>query len=197
LLLPLTHNKSAIILKNIILIVLLLIGHNSFSQDGLLPLDANKQVVYTDSGKPELSKNEIFKKAQEWVGKTFGNYENAVTFEDPQVGKLVLTSYAPVPSLTYEYVRFDLTIECTDKQYTVRIDQLDGVSAVHSPQRLGAKDNAAIMEKEVAVKTEQNRKKRTEAEEALKNAKSDLEGINNAMYRLLSGLKVSLTSNGG
>ena len=184
-------------MKNYILILLLLITQNCFSQDGLLPLDAKKQVIYTDSGQPEKSKSEIFKQAQEWISKTFGNYENAVTFEDPQVGKLVLTSYAPVSSTNYQYVRFDLTIECKDKQYQVLITQLDGISTIHSPERLGAKDNAEIMEKELAVKTEQNRKKRTEAETALKNAKADLDAINNAMFGLMSGLKVALTAPAG
>ena len=181
-------------MKKLLLILLLFIGQKGFSQSGLLPLDAQKNVFYSDSGQPKKSKSEIFKEAQNWISKTFGNYENAVTFEDPQLGKLILTSYAPVSSITYEYVRFDLTIECKDQQYNVRIDKLDGISTTHSPVRLGVKDNDAVMEREVAVKTEQSKKKRTEAENNLKNAKADLDGINNAMFKLMSDLKLSLTA---
>ena len=181
------------ILKHLILILFLFIGQKGFSQTGLLPLDAEKNVFYSDSGNPKKSKSEIFKEAQNWVGKTFGNYENAVTFEDPQLGRLILTSYAPVSGTSYEYVRFDLTIECKEEHYNVRIDKLDGISTTHSPTRLGKKDNDAVMEKEVAVKTEQGKKKRTEAGAALNNAKADIENINNAMYKLMSDLKLSLT----
>ena len=181
------------ILKHLILILFLFVCQKGFSQTGLLPLDAEKNVFYSDSGKPKKSKSEIFKEAQNWISKTFGNYENAVTFEDPQLGKLILTSYAPVSGIAYEYVRFDLTIECKDEQYNVRIDKLDGISTTHSPKRLGTKDNDAVMEKEVSVKTEQTKKKRTEAETALNNAKADIESINNAMYKLMSDLKLSLT----
>ncbi|MCF0048617.1 DUF4468 domain-containing protein [Dyadobacter sp. LJ53] len=180
-------------MKHLILILFLFVCQKGYSQTGLLPLDAEKNVFYSDSGKPNKSKSEIFKQAQNWISKTFGNYENAVTFEDPQLGKLILTSYAPVSGIAYEYVRFDLTIECKEEQYNVRIDKLDGISTTHSPSRLGAKDNNAIMEKEVAVKTEQSKKKRAEAEAALRNAKADMESINNAMYKLMSDLKLSLT----
>ena len=187
---------STITLKNFILILLIFIGQKAFSQQGLLPLNDKKQVYYADSGTPKKTKSEIFQEAQNWISKTFGNYQNAVTFEDPALGKLILTSYAPVSSVTYEYVRFDLTIECQDERYNVHVDQVDGISTIHSPVRLGAKDNDAITEKRVAVKTEQNKKKRAEAEDALKNAESDLEGINNAIYKLMSDLKVQLTSPG-
>ncbi|MCE7066121.1 DUF4468 domain-containing protein [Dyadobacter sp. CY326] len=184
-------------MKNIILILFLFLGQKCFSQQGLLPLDAKQQVLYSDSGKPNKTKDEIFKEAQNWISKTFGNYQNAVTFEDPALGKLILTSYARAASITYDYVRFDMTIECKDQQYNVQINQVDGISTLHSPVRLGAKDNDAILEKQVAVKTEQNKKKRADAENALKNAQADIEGINNAMYKLMSDLKVQLTSSGG
>jgi hypothetical protein len=162
----------------------------SSAQDGLLPLDAEKKVLYLDSGKPELSKDEIYKKVQEWVGSIFGNYENAVTADNAEIGKLLITSYVPVSNAMYEYIRFDLTIECQDKQYTARITQLDGISTVRSPARLDAKENDMIAAKEITVKTETNRKKKEAAEDALKVAKADNERINTAMFKVLASLKM-------
>jgi hypothetical protein len=181
-------------LKYLILFLFTVISHQTFSQDSSLPLDSAKNILYSDSGKPELSKTEIYKKAQDWVSKTFGNYENAVTGDNQESGKLLITSYLPIPHSLYEYVRFDLAIECQDHQYVARISKLDGVSTMRSPARLGARANEIITAKEIAVKAETNRKKKSMAEEALQLARADNEGINNAMYNLLGSLKVSITS---
>lgn len=181
-------------MKYIILFLFTFFAYQTFAQDGLLPLDSEKNILYSDSGKPELSKTEIYKKAQEWVSKTFGNYENAVTGDSQQSGKLLITSYVPVAHSLYEYVRFDLAIECRDNMYVAKISKLDGISTLRSPARLGVRENDMITAKEIAVKTETNRKKKSVAEEALQLAKAGNEAINNAMYNLLGSLKVSVTA---
>lgn len=154
-----------------------------------MPLDEHKQVFYSDVATVQKTKDEIYKSAQNWVTQTFGNYENAVTQQDPQVGKLVITSYVPATTSLYDYVRFELTIDCSDKQYRVRIDKLDGISQIRTPARLGIKENDAVLAKEVIMKSETNRKKRAEAEEGLNHIKADNDAVNNAMYKLLAGLK--------
>ncbi|MEO6287634.1 MAG: DUF4468 domain-containing protein [Dyadobacter sp.] len=183
-------------MKYTILIVLTFLCQQAFSQDGLLPLDGEKNIQYSDLGKPELGKAEIYKKAQEWVSKTFGNYENAVTGSNQESGKLLITSYVPVSHSLYEYLRFDLSIDCQDHQYVAKISKLDGVSTMRSPARLGPRENDIITAKEILVKTETARKKKS-AEEALQVAKADNESINNTMYNLLGSLKVSITSKDG
>ncbi|WP_035333275.1 DUF4468 domain-containing protein [Dyadobacter crusticola] len=160
-----------------------------FAQSGMLPLDQEKNIYYSDSGQPKLSKDEIYKKMQDWVSNTFGNYQNAVTFEDAAAGKLRVTSYVPVIHADYAYVRFDLTISCADNQYQAVISNLDGISTIHSPVRLSAKDNERISAKEVLAKAENSRKKRGEMEDELKLIKADNEGINTAMYNLLASIK--------
>jgi hypothetical protein len=170
------------------LLILFSFGH-VFAQDGYLPLDADKQIHYSDSGQPNLSKDELFKKTQDWVGKTFGNYQNAVTFEDPKAGILRITSYVPLIHARFAYARFDLTITVSDNKYDAHITTLDGVSPVHSPERISAKENETISSQEVLIKAENNRKKRAELEEELKLLKADNDGINTAMYNLLGSLK--------
>ncbi|NIJ55010.1 DUF4468 domain-containing protein [Dyadobacter arcticus] len=177
-------------MKHIIISILFLfLTSYSFAQEGLLPLDQEKNIFYSDSGKPSLAKAELYKKVQDWVSKTFGNYENAVAFEDPNSGKLRITSYVPVIHALYGYVRFDLTIECQDNQYFAKITNLDGISTVHSPERLTAKENDDITAKEIIVNAETNKKKQTEMEDQLKILKADNNGINTAMYNLLASLK--------
>jgi len=185
------------ILKHLILSLLFLSSFSGFCQNGTLPLDAAKNVSYSDLGNLPKSKDRIYADAQKWVSKTFGNYENAVTLEEPQTGKLVVNSYIPVAHSRYEHIRFDMTISCTEQHFDVKIDKLDGIATMYQPTRIGVKDNDLILAKEMALKTEPNRKKRTIAEESLQRSKSDNDAINKAMYDLLANLKVFLVSESG
>jgi hypothetical protein len=185
--------SSTIALKQLIIAFLLIFsGSHTFAQQGLLPLDQEKNIHYSDSGKPNLTQPELYKKVQAWVSETFGNYENAVSFEDSLKGILRVTSYVPLIHAQFGYVRFDLTIECRDNQYFAKITNLDGISTVHSPERLTSKENENVAAKEVITKAESNRKKRAELEAELKQLKAENEGINTALYNLLASLKRSV-----
>lgn len=181
------------VLKHLLLFALLAAATHTFAQDGRLPLDSKKNISYTDSGQPQFSKAELHQKIREWVEKKFGNAENAITSDDTQAGIILITSYIPVIHSSYQYIRFDLGVQYKDGQYEARITTLDGVSAEHSPVRLNARENDEITAKEQSVKTESNRKKRKEAEEALQQAKADNEGINTSLYNLLGDLKNHIT----
>ena len=181
-------------LKTLRILVLFLFCQPAFCQDGFLPVDDKKNVGYSDVGRLKNTKEEIYDKAQKWAAKTLGNYENLATPEDTKSGKLVINSYTPLSHSLYDYVRFNLTIECDSNRYQARIDQLDGTSAVRTPVRFSTKENDAVTEKAMILKTETNRKKRVEAERNLKNVRADNEGINNAVYRLLAGLKAYMTA---
>ncbi len=177
--------------------MLLFIVQTGFCQDGFLPLNEQKQVYYSDVANPHKSKAEIYKSAQNWVTHTFGNYENAVTQEDPASGKLTINSYIPVVTSLYNYIRFDLVIDCKDNQYQARIDKLDGISPTRTPIRISSKENDSVLAKEVSIKTETNKKKRTESEQLLQIAKTDNDNINHAIYKLLAGLKEFIKSENG
>ena len=177
------------ILKHLISLLLVFVSYRGFSQDGNLPLDSHKQVYYSDRGKLEKSQEEIYKKAQKWVIKTFANYDQTAPGQGPETGKLVINSYVPVSHSIYDYIRFDLTIDCKDQAYESAIDKLDGTSAIRTPIRLSSKDNDAVLEKAVTLKTETNKKKKAEAEQILEAAKADNEAVNSAMYNLLASLK--------
>lgn len=181
-------------MKHLILFALLSAATSAFAQDGRLPLDSKNNISYTDSGQPKFSKAELHQKVRGWVEKKFGNAENAITSDDTQAGIILITSYIPVIHSDYQYVRFDLGVQYKDNQYDARITTLDGVSAEHSPVRLNAKENDDITAKEQIIKTESNRKKRKEAEEALQVVKADNDGINTTLYNLLADLKNYLSA---
>ncbi|WP_342085917.1 hypothetical protein [Dyadobacter sp. OTU695] len=180
-------------MKHLLLFALLIAATHSFAQDGRLPLDSKNSISYTDSGQPKLGRTELHEKIRAWVDKKFGNAQNAITSDDTQAGIILITSYIPVIHSDYQYVRFDLGVQYKDNLYDARITTLDGVSAEHSPIRLGARDNDNITAKEQIIKTESNRKKRKEAELALQTAKADNDGINTSLYNLLADLKAYIT----
>jgi hypothetical protein len=184
--------------KFLALSFLLFTSLNVFSQHGRLPLDERNEVYYSDTGTFMKSKGTLYKITQNWITKTFGNYENAVTHQDSTSGKLVVSSYLPLNHHSlYEYVRFNLAINFQENKYTARIDQLDGITPLHTAARISHKENDAITVNELAFKTEKNTKKRLDAARDLELVKAGNDRINTAMYELLASLKVYLTENGG
>lgn len=185
-------------MKRILVAFLFLISFSqlSFGQDGYLPLDDKKNAVYSDLGSMEQTKDGLFQNAQKWVVKSFGNYENAVDQEDRAAGKLVIKTYAPISSPSFEYLRFTMTVTCSDNKYLANITDLEGIAKTQTVTRLGQKQNDAILEKSIVVKTETNRKKKTVAENLLNEAKADNENINQVMFGLLTSLKQTMLSKG-
>jgi len=173
---------------------LISVNHFSFGQEGILPLDSKSNAVYSDLGSVQLTKDILFQNAQKWVVKTFGNYENAVVTEDKASGKLVLNTYAPIQSAAYEYLRLTMTINCQDNKYQVSVTELEGIAKSQTITRLGKRQNDAIQEKSVLVKTESNRKKKTVAENELEEMKLDNDRVNDTVYGLLASLKQMMVS---
>jgi hypothetical protein len=173
-------------------ILLLFFYNTGFCQDGYLPVDKQNNVVYTDMGKIEKTREQLYRNAQQWITDTFGNYKNAVVQEDASEGNLLVSSYVPIVNSLYDYAGFVMHIQCSDNSYRVTINKVDGISQIRTPVRFSRKENDAILTREMAVKSETNRKKRTEAERILQSAKADNDGINSAMYKLMASLKVAM-----
>lgn len=169
-----------------------LLNHFSFGQEGNLPLDSKNEAAYSDVGSLNKSKDLLFQSAQKWVVKSFGNYENAVSGEDRPVGKLILKTYAPINSAAYEYLRFTMTINCQDGKYQATVSELEGIAKSQTITALGKRQNDAITQKAVLIKTESNRKKKSQAENELEEMKSDNERVNDTVYGLLASLKQSM-----
>jgi len=181
-------------LKTLKVVILFLFCQPAFCQDGLLPVNEQKNVVYSDVARLQKTRDEIYQKALKWAEKTLGNFENSATEAEARSGTMLINSYVPVKHSLYDYVRLDFTFHCSDNQYQVKIDQLDGTSPIRTPVRLSSKDNDAVTEKAMILKTETNRKKREEAEKMWQNAKADNDGINSAIYKLLANLKEYMTA---
>ena len=161
-----------------------------------MPLDNQKKIFYTDVAALEKSKDVLYQNAQKWVVKTFGNYENAVASDNRQAGKLVIKSYTPISTPSFEYLRYTMTVDCEDSKYRVTINEVEGISKSQSVTPLGKRQNDEVLEKEILLKTESNRKKKALAEEALNQAKTDNDQINQAMFGLLASLKLVMTADG-
>jgi hypothetical protein len=182
--------------KYFIVSLLLSISINAFCQNGWLPLNERNEVHYSDVGKFNKSKATLYRTTQTWISATFGNYDNAVAFQDSTSGKLIVNSYIPLNAHSlYQYVRFNLSIECNENGYKARIHELDGITPLHTASRISRKENLAVTVKELGLKTETNAKKRSAIARDVELAKADIESINVAMYHLLASLKVYLTEN--
>jgi hypothetical protein len=191
----LTDTRSSPV-KYFIVSLLLFIGVNAFGQNGWLPLNERNEVHYADIGKFNTSTATLYRTTQNWISATFGNYENAVAFQDSASGKLVVSSYLPLNEHTlYQYVRFNLTINCDENGYRARIHELDGITPLHTATRISRKENLAVTVKELALKTETSAKKRSAVAREVELLKAGNESINVAMYHLLASLKVYMTEN--
>ena len=181
--------------RNLVAFLFLIsIHHVSFGQEGTLPLDSKNNASFSDLGSVKKPKDVLFQDAQKWVVKTFGNYENAVASANKEDGKLVLSTYAPVSSAAYEYLRMTMIIDCRDENYKVSVTDLEGIAKSQTITRLGKRQNDAIHEKAVLVKTESNRKKKTIAENELEEMKSDNDRVSETVYSLLASLKQMMVS---
>lgn len=183
------------ILKLATSLCLVLIASYSFAQNTLLPLDKDKNVVYTDRGTLPLTKAEIYAKAQNWVTHQFGNYQNAVVKDEPQNGLLVVSSYVPIPLSQYQYLGFELTLIFNEGGYSASLARPDGISQIRTPVRFSYKHNDAIAAQEMVIKTENDRKKRSVAEKELQSLNVDNEAVNQAAYGLLGKLKEFMVAN--
>jgi len=176
---------------------LFFIHYSGFGQDGNLPLDEQKNAVYSDVASLEQTKNVLFENAQKWVVKSFGNYENAVDSQDKASGKLVIKTYAPITSAAYEYLRFTMTIRCEENKYQVVVNDLEGIAKSQRITRLGKRQNDAILEKAVLVKTESSRRKKAVVENELEEMKADNERVSQTIYSLMASLKQIMIEKAG
>lgn len=174
------------------LLILISVSQSGFGQDEFLPLDDKKNAVYSDVGTLEQTQDDLFQNAQKWVAQSFGNYSNAVAQEDRAAGKLVVKTYARVSSPSFEYVRFTMTITCSDNKYLATINELEGIATSQTVTRLGQKQNEDILQKSVILKTETNKKKKTIAGNLLNEAKADNNHVNQVMFSLLASLKQTM-----
>lgn len=181
-------------LKYVICISISLLSYSSWAQHQLLPLNQNNEAFYSDHSRAPYPKSELFKKAQSWISKTFGNYQNAVMKEDSVSGILIVNSYLQSSTSTFDHIRFTLILQIKDNYYEAKLEGLEGISKARTPARLGKKENDLVAEKEILFKTETNKKKRAEAKSDLQIAQSDNENVNNIMFQLLGSLKESLSN---
>ncbi len=111
------------------------ISMNCKSQNFSLPIDSTGDVSYQEVVNSNLSKDQLYANAQEWIAKTFGDYKNVIQFEDKKNGKLILkgTSYvkhyvevniAGMNISNSERIQFTLTIECRDNKYRYTLDNI-------------------------------------------------------------------------
>lgn len=121
-------------MKKIILpIIFTIVTQAAFCQKYILPLDeSGRYAEYTSTVEVNNSKDDLFKNAQSWIAKSFGDYKAVVNLEDKGAGRLIVKGTSSVSMLLYSTIKYTLTIDCRDNKYRVLIDNIlgDGVSRI-------------------------------------------------------------------
>lgn len=108
------------------------------AQDFKMPVNENGEIEYREIVQTNLSSNQLFANAKEWIAKTFGDYKKVLQYEDTQNFKVIIKGKIPTNEYINNYggliiqewseiIDFTLTIECKDKRYRYIID---GISLI-------------------------------------------------------------------
>jgi hypothetical protein len=98
-----------------------------YSQDKIFPVAANGDIEFSEVIEISNTKNILYANAKEWVAKTFGDYKEVIQFEDANDGKLIMKGKSDVSSESSgsnKSLSFTITIECKDKKYRYRINDI-------------------------------------------------------------------------
>lgn len=80
--------------KTIISLCLFCLSFNILAQKSIFPLEKNSgKIVYTGIVEiPELNKDELFTKSNEWSARMITSAKSAIEFSDKEAGKLIINS---------------------------------------------------------------------------------------------------------
>jgi len=103
------------------------ISNLNYSQDKIFPIAADGEIEFSEVIEINNTKSKLYANAKEWIAKTFGDYKEVIQFEDANDGKLIMKGMSDVSSESNgskESLSFTITIECKDKKYRYRINDV-------------------------------------------------------------------------
>lgn len=112
-------------MRRIILILITLAPVSLAAQDLYFPIDkSTDKVTYSTIEEVNKSKEILFKNAQTWVAKSFGDYKSVLQFEDKEAGKLIVKGIADVTSDKNPKIKFTVEIDVKDSKYRAIITDI-------------------------------------------------------------------------
>lgn len=82
--------------------------------------------TYTQVVEVKNSKDALFKNAQSWIAKTFGDYKSVIQFEDKEAGRLILKGVTDgVNNIMTKSFRYVITIDTKDNRYRCQIGEVE------------------------------------------------------------------------
>lgn len=182
-----------------VLLLLITLPVLSFAQTGyLLPIDQESgKVIYRDTRDVSNKKEMLFKNAQSWITKSFGDYKSVIQFEDKDAGKLVIKGWAGVEHVLYSRIQFRVTIDVKDNKYRCVIEDIKQADKMSDDitmdvsnvmaQAMARKRDSLITE----IKTVEKEKAKRDLEIQLKRANAWV-SLNTQINDIMAGLLASL-----
>lgn len=103
-----------------------------YSQIFKFPINSNNEYEFSEVILSELSKESLFSNAKSWVVENYSDYKAVVQYESEPEGKIVIKGYYEgfLPKIVkdkwfkYECVNYKITIDCKEKKYRYRINDI-------------------------------------------------------------------------
>ncbi|WP_247235404.1 DUF4468 domain-containing protein [Telluribacter sp. SYSU D00476] len=98
----------------------------SYAQDAVLPTDSSTgEVIYTEVVEVENSKETLFKNAQKWIAKSYGDYKSVIQLEDKDRGRLIFKGISDIDRGLFKHIRYVVTIDVKDNAYRCKIANIE------------------------------------------------------------------------
>lgn len=187
----------------------LIYSMKSFGQFKEFPKNDEGEFEFSEVIETDLSADQMYKNAKEWVVKNFEDYKSAVELEDDTNNKLVIKGFIYVPLNNdnqfiskREELEYLLTIECKDKKYRYRFNnlQIRYISSASSPFSIPLKNHinylsktAKELDEEKAIdQSKLKKKEKNELIESIAKKEKDIkfggEVLNYAYERILRNI---------
>nr|WP_298935670.1 DUF4468 domain-containing protein [uncultured Dyadobacter sp.] len=125
---------KSLILSFVVALVMPVVPSLVTAQSVELPKSADGKVTFEQIAESELSKDALYKNAQTWITRTFGDYKTVVQFEDKEAGRVILKGISKLEQLLYTDFRFAITIDTKAKKYRAVLTDLEiGVDHLDAP----------------------------------------------------------------
>ncbi|NID09385.1 DUF4468 domain-containing protein [Fibrivirga algicola] len=210
-----TTNAIAIRLLVAALPFLLLTGACALGQSVGLPIDSTTgRVSYQQVIQVKNNKASLFKNAQTWVTKSFGDYKSVIQFEDKEAGRLVIKGFSDINDAAsiFSKLKYVITIDCKDDRYRVIMTDIEqGMKGAVETYYIMVDDKTLSAENRIMAniknqeeKLEQTTKKSEKKEleqgiatnkRILESSRSVVVAINSTAQSLFNSLKSAMAIN--
>lgn len=108
-----------------LLLFIILIPNTGKSQTQYIPIDpATNKTTYSEIVEVANKKDALYKNAQTWITKSFGDYKSVIQFEDKSEGKLIIKAFSKLEAFLSDRLNYTITIDCKDNKYRCVISDI-------------------------------------------------------------------------